>query len=206
MQDTTSHQPKTSRSPVDAEEKRAWVRFYKQVGRDAVLAAEVIGQLEADIELKRRHLALYLCCKQAVRQHEARQARDRRIGHWLGSAAHTTLIAPLAAIIRAAQRALSRGAVVLSHAVPATLPGKTAAEAVDTTSPPSMTDRSSMLRRSSSPEPAQAQVTTLMQDPGFAEAQAQFLREAGMSPHAGSELIPEGLDQRPAPRVATSGR
>ena len=206
MHDTTNLNPKLARSPVDAEEKRAWVRLYKQVGRDAVLAAEVMIQLEVDIELKRRYLALYLCCKQTVRQNEARQSRDRRIGQWLGSAAHSMLISPLAVIIRAAQRALSRGADVLSHAVPATLPSKTTADAVDTTPSPSMVNRSLEARRNRSPEPAQAKVTTLLQDPEFSEAQAQFVREAGMSLHAGLELIPEGLDQRPAPRVAASGR
>lgn len=71
----------SARTPgVDDEEERAWIGFYRRVGRDPAIAAEVLSQLDADPELKRRRLALYLCCKQSLRQHKAKQARDRRVG------------------------------------------------------------------------------------------------------------------------------
>ena len=51
-----NHLPR--RGTVDVEEQRAWIDFYKQVGRDPALAAEVMAQLDGDAEMKRRHLAL----------------------------------------------------------------------------------------------------------------------------------------------------
>ena len=52
--------------------------FYRRVGQDPVMAAEVMAQLEADPMMKRNHLALYLCCKQSLRTHKATAARNRR--------------------------------------------------------------------------------------------------------------------------------
>jgi len=78
--DRSFQSPSPRRSTIDIEEQRAWVGFYKRVGRDVALAAEVMAQLDGDAEMKRRHLALYLSCKQSIRVHKARQARDKRIG------------------------------------------------------------------------------------------------------------------------------
>jgi len=67
--------PRAKRCGIEFEEERAWVGFYKRVGRDPAIAAEVMAQLEADVDMKRTHLALYLCCKESLRVHKARQAR-----------------------------------------------------------------------------------------------------------------------------------
>jgi hypothetical protein len=77
-------QPKvrTKRSGIEHEEERAWVGFYQRVRSDAAIATEVMAQLDADPEMKRRHLALCLCCKQSLRTHKARQQRDKRIGQF----------------------------------------------------------------------------------------------------------------------------
>lgn len=76
------------RSPAgfNAEEKKAWAAFYARVGKDPLLAAELIGLLDKDVELKRAHLALYLSSKEAMRAHQQRQVRNQRIAHairWL---------------------------------------------------------------------------------------------------------------------------
>ena len=77
------------RSSIEHEEERAWVSFYKRVGNDLALATEVLAQLDADPDMKRAHLALYLGCKESLRTHKVRQARNKRIGlfvRWLCSA------------------------------------------------------------------------------------------------------------------------
>jgi hypothetical protein len=61
--------PRARRCGIEFEEERAWVGFYKRVGRDPAIAAEVMAQLEADVDMKRTHLALYLCCKESLRVH-----------------------------------------------------------------------------------------------------------------------------------------
>lgn len=68
------------RTALATEEERAWVSFYQRVGRDPAIAVEVLAQLDADAEMKREHLALYLCCRESLRLHEARDARNQRIG------------------------------------------------------------------------------------------------------------------------------
>ncbi len=75
--------PRARRCGIEFEEERAWVGFYKRVGRDQAIAAEVMAQLEADVDMKRTHLALYLCCKESLRVHKARQARSKRIGQFV---------------------------------------------------------------------------------------------------------------------------
>lgn len=79
---------RSKRSGVEYEEEKAWVMFYRRVGHDVALAGEVMTHLGADPEMKRRHLALYLCCKESLRSEKARQARNKRIGlfvQWLCS-------------------------------------------------------------------------------------------------------------------------
>jgi hypothetical protein len=87
--------PRAKRSGTEYEEERAWVSFYQRVGNDLVLATEVLSQLESDPEMKRSHLALYLCCKESMRTHKARQARNKRIGQfvrWVVSGLFTRLL------------------------------------------------------------------------------------------------------------------
>jgi len=74
---------RSRRSSIEAEEERVWVGFYQRVGRDPAIATEVMAQLESDPEMKRAHLALCLCCKESLRRHKARQARNQRIGQFI---------------------------------------------------------------------------------------------------------------------------
>lgn len=107
--------PRTRRISVDAEEERAWVGFYKRVGRDSAIAAEVMAQLESDPEMKRLHLALYLSCKQSLRLHKVRQARDKRIGQFVRQTLHATFVRPLAAL----RAAMQRGGDLVAECLPA---------------------------------------------------------------------------------------
>jgi len=83
------------RCGIEFEEERAWIGFYHRVGRDAAIAAEVMAQLEADADMKRTHLALYLCCKESLRVHQARQARHKRIGQFVRNLAQAIFVRPL---------------------------------------------------------------------------------------------------------------
>ncbi|MDO8943163.1 MAG: hypothetical protein Q7U75_08250 [Desulfobacterales bacterium] len=87
--------PRAKRCGIEFEEERAWVGFYKRVGRDPAIAAEVMAQLEADAVMKRTHLALYLCCKESLRVHKARQARNKRIGQFVRRLGHALLVQPM---------------------------------------------------------------------------------------------------------------
>jgi hypothetical protein len=101
-------QPKVrnKRSGIDHEEERAWVGFYRRVRSDASVATEVMAQLDADPEMKRRHLALYLSCKQSLRTHKARQQRDKRIGQFVRWLCHCMFVAPIRALQRGGQLAV----------------------------------------------------------------------------------------------------
>lgn len=71
------------RRTIETEEERAWVSFYRRAGKDPAIAAEVLAQLDADAEMKREHLALYLCCRESLRLLQAREARHQRIGEFV---------------------------------------------------------------------------------------------------------------------------
>ncbi len=78
--------PRPRRTTVATEEERAWIGFYRRVGHDVALATEVLAQLDADPEMKRMHLALYLSCRESLRTHAEREQRNTRIGlsvRWL---------------------------------------------------------------------------------------------------------------------------
>lgn len=81
----TVHAPraKPRRSAIGIEEERAWVSFYRRAGKDPAIAAEVLAQLDADAEMKREHLALYLCCREALRLQQVREAQHQRIGQFV---------------------------------------------------------------------------------------------------------------------------
>lgn len=95
---------KSRRNSVVSEEERTWMSFYRRVGHDAMLATEVLIQLEADPEMKRAHLALYLCCKESLRLQKARLARNKRIGQFVRWLCRGLFIRPLHALQRAARR------------------------------------------------------------------------------------------------------
>lgn len=78
-----ANRAKPKRSAIGVEEERAWVSFYRRAGKDPAIAAEVLAQLDTDAEMKREHLALYLCCRESLRLHQARQARNQRIGRFV---------------------------------------------------------------------------------------------------------------------------
>ncbi len=96
--------PRVRRSSIETEEERAWIGFYQRVGRDPVIANEVLAQLESDPEMKRTHLALYLDCKESLRRHKARQARNQRIGVFVRRLCHGLFVRPwrnLQSVLRA---------------------------------------------------------------------------------------------------------
>jgi hypothetical protein len=97
---------RSKRSGIDHEEERAWVGFYRRVHGDAAVATEVLAQLDADPEMKRRHLALYLYCKQSLRTHKSRQQRDKRVGQFVRWLCHGLFIAPIRALQRGVQLAV----------------------------------------------------------------------------------------------------
>jgi hypothetical protein len=96
--------PRSRRFGTDFEEERTWVTFYRRVGHDVALAGEVLAQLEADAEMKRDHLALYLCCKESLRNHKARQARNKRVGQFVRWLCHGLLLRPALALQRGLQQ------------------------------------------------------------------------------------------------------
>ena len=92
--------PRPKRSGVEFEEERAWVSFYRRVRADVVIATEVLAQLEADPESKRAHLALYLCCKESLRMHKVRNARNKRIGLFVRWFCRGAFIVPMQGLRR----------------------------------------------------------------------------------------------------------
>ena len=95
---------RAKRSGVESEEERAWVTFYRRVGHDLAIATEVLAQLEADPEMKRAHLALYLCCKEFLRLHKARLARNKRIGQFVRWVCHGLFVRPAHALRHAGRQ------------------------------------------------------------------------------------------------------
>lgn len=85
--------PKPRRASVATEEERAWISFYQRVGQDVALAAEVLDQLDTDVEMKRMHLALYLSCRESLRSHAARDERNARIGRFVRTMLHSVFVA-----------------------------------------------------------------------------------------------------------------
>lgn len=104
------------RSGVEFQEERAWVGFYRRVSADVAIATEVLAQLEADPNAKSAHLALYLCCKQSLRMHKARQVRNKRIGQFVRGLCQALFVAPA----RALRHALGRGGDIAVECLPET--------------------------------------------------------------------------------------
>ena len=109
--------PRAKRSGVEFEEERAWVTFYRRVGHDVAIATEVLAQLDADPDMKRAHLALYLCCKESLRMHKARQARNKRVGQFVRWLCHGLFVAPSQGL----RRALHRGGDMAIECLPTTV-------------------------------------------------------------------------------------
>lgn len=98
MTQVRSHSPR-KRSGVYSEEEKAWRGFYQRVGNPDI-AVEILHQLDADADMKRSHLALYLCCKESLRTQKARQARNKRIGQFVRWLADKVCAAPFRAVRR----------------------------------------------------------------------------------------------------------
>lgn len=109
--------PRAKRFGVEFEEEKAWVTFYRRVGHDATIATEVMSQLEADPEMKRSHMALYLSCKESLRSHKARQARNKRVGQFVRWLCHGLFVRmPLAV-----RRGLRQGGDLAVECLPETI-------------------------------------------------------------------------------------
>ena len=106
--------PRHRCSGVESEEERAWVSFYRRVSRDPAIATEVMIQLESDSEMKRTHLALYLCCKESLRQHKIRQARHKRIGQFVRWLCHSLFVRPWHSL----QKGLRHGSDIAVECLP----------------------------------------------------------------------------------------
>lgn len=100
----SSPRPKPRRASVATEEERAWIGFYQRVVQDTALAAEVLAQLDADVEMKRMHLALYLSCRESLRSHAAREQRNERIGRFVRRICHGLFVALPSLIARKMKR------------------------------------------------------------------------------------------------------
>lgn len=109
--------PRSKRFGVEFEEERAWVAFYRRVRHDVALAGEVLAQLDGDPEMKRSHLALYLCCKESLRSHKARQARHKRIGQFVRWLCHGLIVRPALAL----RRWLDQGSNLAVECLPETV-------------------------------------------------------------------------------------
>jgi len=92
MNETPRSRPSTG---FNAEEKRAWAGFYGRVRSEASLAKEIQAQLDQDAELKRMHLALYLCCRESLRLHQIREARVHRIAYAIRRVIHLLIAVPV---------------------------------------------------------------------------------------------------------------
>lgn len=171
--------PRTKRSSIEHEEERAWVSFYKRVGNDLALATEVLAQLDSDPDMKRAHLALYLGCKESLRTHKARQARNKRIGmfvRWFCGGLFTQLFVQWP---NAWCRSLRQSGDIVVECLPET-------------------------GRDVGKEPALAKARQLTQEPGFVTAQADFRQQRTVAPAApaapAAATAPAG-DSAPSPAV-----
>lgn len=90
---SSRHRPR--RTSIDHEEEKVWASFYKR-RRNPVIAAEIIRNLDLVLELKQERLGLYMCCKETLRQHKARVARQERIAHFIRYVCRYLVLRPFA--------------------------------------------------------------------------------------------------------------
>jgi hypothetical protein len=81
----------------NAEEDRAWFHLYRGASQPSV-AHEVVLHLDCDPEAKRCHLALYLRCRETLRAHKARQARNQRVGAFIRTVLVAFFVMPVRAL------------------------------------------------------------------------------------------------------------
>jgi hypothetical protein len=168
------HHARAKRSSIEHEEERAWVSFYKRVGHDLALATEVLAQLDSDPDMKRSHLALYLCCKESLRTHKARQARNKRIGQfvrWFCSGLFMQLFVQWP---NAWRRSLSQGGDIVAECLPQT-------------------------EKDVGKEPALVKARQLAQEPTFATAQADFRQQRTAEPAEPAAATAQAGNPAPSP-------
>ena len=140
------------RPSVQSEEERAWVSFYQRARHNPAIAAEVLTQLDLDPEMKREHLALYLCCRESLRLHEARVARDQRIGRSVRWLVDAVTVQSLAAV----RRVFGRTSDVAMACLPGGADEPAQAQLRRLAADPAIrAARASFRRRATGPAPAQ---------------------------------------------------
>jgi hypothetical protein len=115
VSEDNSSSARKRRSVVDQAEEQAWLGFYRRVG-DPSVAAEVMHELQSDPEMKRAHLALYLRCKESLREEKARLARNKRIAVFVRMFCAAVFVSPA----RGARRLLGRSSDIAIECLPAT--------------------------------------------------------------------------------------
>ena len=95
-----SRQFGTQLNRLAVEEDRAWALLYASVGR-AFTAEEVVKQLDTDAQARQSHLALYLRARTTLREQQAAEARNQRIGAFVQS------------VVRSVVRPIARSALTL---------------------------------------------------------------------------------------------
>lgn len=82
-------------APCRSAEDRAWDDLYRSV-KDPTTATEVVELFDADLDVRKSHLALYLRCRQTVRAVELRRIRIERVAAFL----HVVIKTPFVAMLR----------------------------------------------------------------------------------------------------------
>ncbi len=86
-------------APYRSAEDRAWDALYRSVN-DPSTAAEVVELFDADPDVRKAHLALYLRCRQTVRAMELRRMRIERVAAFLQMAFFFVIARPFVGMIR----------------------------------------------------------------------------------------------------------
>ena len=79
------------------EEDRAWSQLYAAI-RQPSAAEEVTRQLDADLQAKRSHLALYIRAKTTLREQKAEDARNQRIASFVRQVLTVLVVVPVRAL------------------------------------------------------------------------------------------------------------
>jgi hypothetical protein len=82
------------------EEDRAWAQLYAAI-HQASAAEEVVKQLDADVQSKRNHLALYIRAKTTLREQKVSEARNQRVGAFVRTVLTFVVMGPLRFVAKA---------------------------------------------------------------------------------------------------------
>ena len=86
-------------APYRSAEDRAWDALYRSEN-DPSTAAEVVELFDADPDVRKAHLALYLRCRQTVRAMEVQRIRIERVAAFLQRAFSFVITTPCVGMIR----------------------------------------------------------------------------------------------------------